>query len=133
MEISLYEEFGNRLQLLIEEAGYGEEGQRGLAKRFGVTASTVSFWLNGLVVPSMPTALRIAHSLGCCVEYLMTGRGPKWPGRAEYKEIDFSNFDWDTLPQEIRTALESKLKSMVSDALTAVVDEAERQRRKLKL
>lgn len=71
--------FGNRLQRLIDESPYKGESQRRLGRRFDVSGPTVNEWLKGKKMPGIETAIRVALVLDVCVEYLLTGRGPKDP------------------------------------------------------
>jgi transcriptional regulator with XRE-family HTH domain len=74
------EEFGKRLQQLIDESRLSENTQAEIALRFGVSPPMVTNYLQGVKLPSIPTARRMAMELGCCVDYLLTGRTPKRPG-----------------------------------------------------
>lgn len=80
MEIYPHEEFGKRLRGLIGESKYQGESQRKLGRRFEVSGPTVNEWLKGKKMPGIETAIRIALTIDVCVEYLLTGRGPKRPG-----------------------------------------------------
>jgi DNA-binding XRE family transcriptional regulator len=51
--------------------------QTKLASIAGVKQPSVNEWRGGY--PTMETAVRLATSLGICVEWLLTGRGPKHP------------------------------------------------------
>ncbi len=80
MEIYPHAEFGKRLDRLIDESSYKGESQRKLGKRFDVSGPTGNEWLKGKKMPGIETAIRVALILDVCVEYLLTGRGPKRPG-----------------------------------------------------
>lgn len=71
-----YPEFADRLQKLIHEKK-GESTQTETAKWFGVSQPTINSWLQGEAMPGMPKAIAICRKLDCCVEYLLTGKGPK--------------------------------------------------------
>ena len=71
--------FGQRLRRLIDESPYKGESQRRLGRTFGVSGPTVNEWLKGKKMPGIETAIRVALVLDVCVEYLLTGRGPKQP------------------------------------------------------
>lgn len=71
-----YPEFANRLKQLIKEKK-GDLSQLETAKWLGVSQPTVNSWLQGEAMPGMPKAIDICGKLDCCVEYLLTGNGPK--------------------------------------------------------
>ncbi len=73
------EAFGKRFQELVKEARGPKTLQR-LGPWLGVSTTMAWYYRTGENVPSMETARFIAQKLGCCVEYLLTGRGPKRPG-----------------------------------------------------
>ena len=70
-------EFGKRLEELIETSHLSGLGQNVIAKKFKVSEPMITHYKRGEKIPSMGTAIRIAKELGCCVEYLLTGRGPR--------------------------------------------------------
>ncbi len=71
-----YREFAERLKAqLIEKLG--EFTQQEAGKLLGVSQPTINSWLNGEAMPGMPKAIATAKKLDCCVEYLLTGNGPK--------------------------------------------------------
>lgn len=71
-----YPEFASRLKNLIREKK-GDLSQLEAAKWLGVSQPTINSWLNGEAMPGMPKAIDICGKLECCVEYLLTGNGPK--------------------------------------------------------
>jgi hypothetical protein len=62
MVAGTYEDFAGRLKEAIADQG----GVSGAGK-----------WLRGESLPGMENALLLATELGVCVEWLLTGRGPK--------------------------------------------------------
>lgn len=54
--------------------------QNALGKVLGVSGPMVSNYRKGEKLPSMPTAIDISIACGVCVEWLLTGRGAKYPG-----------------------------------------------------
>lgn len=100
MEIYPHAEFGRRLDRLIDESAYKGESQRKLGKRFDVSGPTVNEWLKGKKMPGIETAIRVALTLDVCVEYLLTGRGPKRPGASDEDGDDDngSHLDISQLP-----------------------------------
>lgn len=70
--------FALRLRTLLDEAGI-DATQPAVARAFGCSVTMAWNYLNGEKLPGMANAIKIATRLGCCVEYLLTGRGPKRP------------------------------------------------------
>lgn len=71
-----YPGFARRLnELLIDAKGHMSQAEAG--KYLGVSQPTYHSWINGEAMPGMPKAIEIASKLNCCVEYLLTGNGPK--------------------------------------------------------
>ncbi len=73
-----YVDFASRLKLACRE-GRLPENHAALAKLFEVSQPMVSYYMNGVKLPSMDKAIHIAIVCGVCVEWLLTGRGPKNP------------------------------------------------------
>ena len=71
-------EFGARFKRLAREAGYATT-QAEIARVLSCSKTTAWNYLNGDKLPAMDNAVKVAEVLGCCVEYLLTGRGPKRP------------------------------------------------------
>ena len=89
--------FGSRLQMLINESSFADMTQAEIAKRFKVSPPMVTHYKDGVKLPSMETAIRMAHQLECCVEFLLTGRGPKHPGVPD-EDGDGTHLDISLLP-----------------------------------
>jgi transcriptional regulator with XRE-family HTH domain len=106
-------EFGNRLQRLINEAGLSHLTGDELGKRFGVSGPMLTYYRQGDKLPAMRTAIRMAVSLNCCVEYLLTGRGPKHPGIPDDDGIDEP--PWRDLPPGARHHFAEALRA-IADA-----------------
>lgn len=70
--------FALRFRALLEEAGI-DATQPAVARAFGCSITMAWNYLNGEKLPGMANAIKMATRLGCCVEYLLTGRGPKRP------------------------------------------------------
>lgn len=68
--------FPERFKASCAEAGLAVT-QPALAKAFGLSTTTIWHYLNGEKMPSMARAVEIAGKLGVCVEWLLTGNGPK--------------------------------------------------------
>lgn len=75
----IVEEFGRRFSILVREK-YGKiPPQQELGRDLGVAQPTARSWLNGENVPGMEKAIEVAMFFGVCVEWLLTGRGAKFP------------------------------------------------------
>jgi DNA-binding XRE family transcriptional regulator len=75
-----YPDFARRLSQAWKECEEAPEKQTPLAKWLGFSQPTVNDWLNGKGLPSLDTAIRLAIKFNVCAEWLVTGRGPKYPG-----------------------------------------------------
>ena len=106
-------EFGNRLQRLINDSGLGHLTGDELGKRFGVSGAMLTYYRQGEKMPAMRTACKMAIALNCCVEYLLTGRGPKHPGLPDDDGIDEP--PWRDLPQDARHHFAKALRA-IADA-----------------
>ncbi len=93
--------FPERLREACVDAGLAPT-QPALARAFDLSTTTIWHYLNGEKLPSMSKAIEIAGKLGVCVEWLLTGNGPK---RAR-DVIDISQFP-DPIKISIKTILES--------------------------
>ncbi len=98
-----YSEFGERLREACEAAGVPVT-QPALARLLGVSTTMIWHYLHGEKLPSMGTAINMANRLGVCVEWLLTGRGPKFPPPPPGDVLDVSR-----LPH----AAKSQLKALV--------------------
>jgi len=79
-ELMKYIEYAARFKRAWKESDAPAKSQKELAKLLDCSQATVSDWINGEKLPSMDTALAISKKLNCCVEWLLTGNGPKYPG-----------------------------------------------------
>lgn len=68
----------SRIQAAMRARGM-KATQATAARIVGVSQPSVSDWAKGSI-PRMSHAVRLANRLGVCVEWLLTGRGPKVPG-----------------------------------------------------
>lgn len=79
------EGFVSRLNELFDDKGLPKRGRQAfLSKRFKVAQPSAKKWLDGINYPEMEKTVEIAKWGGVCVEWLLTGRGVKYP-------IDFQN------------------------------------------
>jgi transcriptional regulator with XRE-family HTH domain len=86
-------EFASRFKDACREANV-ELKQKTIARAFGVSTATAWNYLNGTKLPAMDNAVGIAMKLGVCVEWLLTGRGPRRPHetrRAAEDMVDISD------------------------------------------
>jgi DNA-binding XRE family transcriptional regulator len=86
------EDFAKRFRALVDRAG-APTTQVALGKFLGVSGNMAWCYLNGEKLPAMTNAISIAEKLNCCVEYLLSGRGPIGPCRTGQPEIDLSSID----------------------------------------
>lgn len=78
--IRRYESFATRMRQAIAASRYAKSTQKELGTAFGgISDVAVNYYLNGKKMPSMDTALVICERLDVCVEWLLTGRGPRTP------------------------------------------------------
>jgi len=102
------EEFAKRFVEACEDAGLPSQ-QNALGKSLGVSGPMAWNYKNGVKIPSMGTAIRIADKTGVCVEWLLTGRGPKYPG---LKEAAKDWLDISQLPTDSKAAIRAVLHSL---------------------
>lgn len=76
--------------------------QQEVAKIFSVGQSSVTKWKTGKDTPSLPRAVDMALEYGVCVEWLLTGRGPKYPGGTSDAELARLLEFWDRLTTETK-------------------------------
>jgi transcriptional regulator with XRE-family HTH domain len=76
---TIREGFASRLQLAIDEAGYGKSQLKELAVLFEVSAPAVRKWLTGEAFPSQVRAARIAALLGVRRAWLFDNELPMRP------------------------------------------------------
>ena len=75
------EDFAERLRIQIAKKSEGKKiSQSTLAKAFNCQQSFVSQMLNAEKLPGMETAVLMSRYFDCCVEFLLTGRGPERVG-----------------------------------------------------
>lgn len=104
-------EFGNRLERLIQESNLAGMNGKELSKVFGVSEPMISFYKSGEKLPSMDRARHISTKLGCCVEYLLTGRGPVRPP-CDVDNGDIIRFDMRGIPRSERARFETALRAV---------------------
>lgn len=79
MNAAPFADFARRFIAACREARLPTQ-QDQLGRLFAVSAPMISYYSTGKKLPSMETALHIAQKTGVCVEWLLTGRGPRYPG-----------------------------------------------------
>lgn len=75
------EQFSKRLNELCDEAGIppiGKARQTTVAKIFMVSQEAARKWLGGLGLPELERSIGIAKHFNAYLEWLLTGRGPKY-------------------------------------------------------
>ena len=120
-----YQDFANRLERALTDAGYTKARHKNLtevlSKLFDVSGSTVHDWCKGRKLPGMDNAIMLGMTLGVCVEWLLTGRGPMHPGLPDDDGIDEPA--WRDLPQDARHHF--------AEALRAIADASGQYTKKL--
>jgi hypothetical protein len=51
----------------------------GLAKKLQMSQGSIQRWVRGTGLPTLETTVQLSAMTGCCVEWLLTGRGPERP------------------------------------------------------
>jgi transcriptional regulator with XRE-family HTH domain len=82
--------FSQRFQRLMNEKGWSKHTREQVGKKLGVTGPAVTYWWNGDRLPTMAQAITISIMFNCCVEWLLTGRGPMRPIPSEDDLLDLS-------------------------------------------
>lgn len=78
--IMKFQDFAQRFATVLREARPPlPTTNKDLGRVFDLSGPMISYLRNGDKLPSMETAQRIASRCGVCVEWLLTGRGPKYP------------------------------------------------------
>lgn len=113
--------FGARLQMLINESSLADMTQAEIAKRFDVSPPMVTHYKDGAKLPAMKTAIRMAHQLECCVEFLLTGRGPRHPGESP-SNGDKIVFDMAGIPPDQKGRFEKALHAVAQSVREMMVD-----------
>lgn len=88
-------DFAARFKQACQE-GRLPDNHAALAKTFEVSQPMISYYMNGAKLPSMDKAIQIAVKTGVCVEWLLTGRGPKNPQDALVSDdwLDLRGIDY---------------------------------------
>ena len=89
----------------------------GMGRFFGVSKAMAWNYYKGIKLPSMEKAIEIAEKLGVCVEWLLTGRGPKYPPKPPDETIDISEISPE-MREGLRTLIDS-MKSATKDSTRA--------------
>lgn len=93
--------YDRAMEALRERYPRQKPTQELLAGLAGVKQPTVVAWRTGY--PTMETAVRLAVALDVCVEWLLTGRGPKRPGKPEVRDMDQLEPTWAELTTQQKT------------------------------
>lgn len=71
-----HSEFWERLTKALDRAGL-PVSQMGLAKKLKMSQGSIQRWVRGTGLPTLDTTVQLSEMTGCCVEWLLTGRGPE--------------------------------------------------------
>jgi transcriptional regulator with XRE-family HTH domain len=103
--------FARRFRNACREAGLPGT-QKELGKAIGVSGPMVFYYQHGEKKPSIDKAVAICDKLGVCVEWLLTGKGPKHPADLEHDAREW--LDITDLPSASRDAIQALLDSLKS-------------------
>jgi len=92
--------FSDRFNLAVAEREWDKLPDAELCKKFGKGNTTIWNWKNAIKMPAIETAIDVALVLGVCVEWLLTGRGPRRPGLPDENgdDGDGTHLDISQLP-----------------------------------
>jgi transcriptional regulator with XRE-family HTH domain len=123
-----HEGFAKRLKEALTDQREEERGGGArLARICGVSSAAAGKWLSGDGLPHMTHAMEMAEELGVCVEWLLTGRGPKKPpGPKTVTLIETI----DSLPPDSQVILQKVADSFVKSAQLIPWDEVTERRRR---
>lgn len=71
--------FGRNFRRALAPTEYAKYTNDALGTVFAVSGATISNWRNGIKLPDIDHAVDIALKFNVCVEWLLTGRGPRAP------------------------------------------------------
>lgn len=108
LAVMKHADFAARFQEACK-ASQAPQAMSALGRWLGVSTTMAWNYHAGEKLPSMEKAIEIASKLGVCVEWLLTGRGPKTPPKPPDEMIDISD-----LPPETRAGLRVLIESMKS-------------------
>lgn len=108
-----HHDFAERFKYILEHSPLAGVQKKEIAKRLEISAPMVTLLTKGERLPAMDLACRIAVVTGYCVEYVLTGRGPKHPGLPDDDGIDEP--PWRDLPQDARHHFAEALRA-IADA-----------------
>lgn len=77
--MDIKQSFSIRLREALQEKWPGERMQAIWAAKLGVSAPTLSEWLNGIKMPGTEKLIEVCLALNVGVEWLATGKGDKIP------------------------------------------------------
>lgn len=100
-KVGAISDFWERLAEMVGPE-FPHKNQKAVGKLFGVGQSMITRWKTGKDTPALPRAIEIAKEYGVCVEWLLTGNGPKRPGDAPDPELGRLLEFWDTLTPTVK-------------------------------
>ena len=111
-----FRDVGDRIDAALVEAGYTKQRHKNLtavlSRLWGVKISTVSDWRKGKKCPTMEHSRMIAMTLGVCVDWILTGRGPKRPGDIDDDDGNFLLLDMTGIPEDQRVQFEKAVSAV---------------------
>jgi transcriptional regulator with XRE-family HTH domain len=94
-------DFWRRLERARDRRGLSMD-QKAIAKELRVYQSAVTKWKTGLSLPTLAKAIKLAIDAGVCVDWLLTGRQPEFPGGVADPEMGKLLEVWPDLSGELK-------------------------------
>src|SRR5690349_8849667 len=91
----------DRIQEAMRDHGL-KPTQKQCAAILGITQPSVWEWANGETAPSVENAIVLGRKLNVCVEWVLTGSGPKRPGPPMEPAAQALWDVWERIPAEER-------------------------------
>lgn len=105
--------FARNLQSAIDNSDLRGKTQKEIGDAFKTSGPMVSVYLSGAKIPRMGTAIRMAKRLNVCVEWLLTGRGPRTPTVIDDTRLSDLIAYWPNLDNSTRDAIHTIAKHRV--------------------
>ena len=111
--------FWLRLKEVLRESDL-DFTQKGAARLAGVAQPSVSDWNKPGGWPELETGITLAKKLGVCVEWLYTGRGPKYPLGDGDPYSEHLGRLWPRLTEQVRADIVALARLHVAAPATSV-------------
>lgn len=116
-----YPGFSKRFVQMCKERN-APDNQTELGKLLGVSQSLIAYWKNGNRLPTLENGIIAADYLGCNVEWLLTGKGEKYPNIKNEMLLDISKLSEKDreIVKALVKSLETQQPKEVEPAKTAI-------------